>query len=126
MPATATATSVGQRLCDLVREGKNLQAVEELYSENIVSTEAFPMEGMPQTIKGKEGIRGKHKWWDENNEVHSASVQGPYPHGDRFAVHYAFETTFKPTGQRINMEEVALYTVADGKIVKEEFFYQNA
>jgi ketosteroid isomerase-like protein len=31
--------------------------------------------------------------------------------------------TFKPTGQRMQMTEMALYTVKDGKIAQEEFFY---
>ena len=29
----------------------------------------------------------------------------------------------KPTGQRFQMEEAGLYTVKDGAIVREEFFY---
>lgn len=36
---------------------------------------------------------------------------------------FEYETTFKPTGLRSTMKEMAKYTVADGKIVKEEFFY---
>jgi ketosteroid isomerase-like protein len=31
--------------------------------------------------------------------------------------------TAKATGQRFQMEEMALYTVKDGKIVGEQFFY---
>jgi hypothetical protein len=31
--------------------------------------------------------------------------------------------TFKPQNKRMQMEEVAVYKVADGKIVYEEFFY---
>lgn len=30
---------------------------------------------------------------------------------------------FKPTGKRQSMEEMALYTVKDGKVVEEHFFY---
>jgi len=37
--------------------------------------------------------------------------------------HYEFDVTFNDSGQRFKMEEVALYTVKDDKIVKEEFFY---
>ena len=125
MATTTTAASVGQRLVDLCREGKNMEAVKELYADNIVSIEAVAMEGMPQRMEGRAAIEGKHTWWEENNEVHSAEVHGPFPHGDdRFAVVFKFETTFKPTGQRQEMNEVAVYTLADGKIVKEEFFYQ--
>jgi ketosteroid isomerase-like protein len=31
--------------------------------------------------------------------------------------------TFKPDNKRFTMDEAALYTVANGKVVKEEFFY---
>jgi hypothetical protein len=56
--------------------------------------------------------------------VHDSSVRGPFPHGDdRFCALFEFEVTFKPSGQRFKMEEVALYTVEDGKIKHEEFFY---
>ncbi|MBC7975998.1 MAG: nuclear transport factor 2 family protein, partial [Myxococcales bacterium] len=47
----------------------------------------------------------------------------PYPNGDRFAVRFNYDVTHKPSSKRIQMDEVALYTVKDGKIVREEFFY---
>lgn len=45
--------------------------------------------------------------------------------GDRFAVHHRYEFTPKAAGgkgKRTKMEEVALYSVRDGKIVHEAFF----
>jgi multidrug efflux pump subunit AcrB len=36
------------------------------------------------------------------------------------------DVTFKPTGKRNAMEEMALYTVNDGKIVHEQFFYKTS
>ncbi|MEL6600761.1 MAG: SnoaL-like domain-containing protein [Pseudomonadota bacterium] len=33
------------------------------------------------------------------------------------------DTTEKSSGQRTQGREVAIYTVADGKITREEFFY---
>ena len=114
---------VGQKLVDLCSQGKNMEALETLYSANIVSVEACAMPGMEQTQKGIEAIKGKNKWWYENHEVHDGQVVGPFPHGDRFAVLFKYEVTPKQTGQRMTMEEVGLYTVENDKIVKEEFFY---
>ena len=51
------------------------------------------------------------------------TVEGPYPNGDRFILHFKYEVTPKQTGKRITLDETGLYTVQDGKIVKEEFFY---
>jgi hypothetical protein len=77
-------------------------------------------------MKGVDAIRGKGEWWFANNEIQRSDARGPYPNGERFAVVFDFEFTAKegPTaGQRVKMEEVALYTVENGKIVREEFFY---
>lgn len=114
-----------ERLVALAREGKNFQAIEELYSERVVSVEAQDSPtGSPRTVSGLEAVEGKNKWWKENHEIHEASVRGPFPHGDdRFAVLYEYDVTFVPAGQRFRMEEVAVYTVEDERIVKEEFFY---
>lgn len=117
---------IGQRLVDLCREGKNLEAVATLYSPDIVSIEAQTPPGMPAEMKGLEAIRGKNEWWVNNHEVHSASAKGPFALGDRFSVVFNFEVTPKTgaeSGKRMKMEEVALYTVKDGKIVREEFMY---
>jgi hypothetical protein len=120
-----TAKKVGDRLVELVRKGKNMEAIEELYSKTIESVEAVaPPQGGDRVSKGIDAVRAKNQWWAENHEVHAAEARGPFPHGeDRFCVNYSFDVTFKPANQRMKMEEVALYTVADGKIVKEEFFY---
>lgn len=121
-----TTREVADRLVALCRAGKNLEAVETLLSADVVSVEAVGNETMPAVMTGNAAIRGKNEWWLQNHKVHRASVKGPYPNGDRFAVIYDFEVTpaVGPTaGKRMRMEEVAFYTVADGKIVREEFFY---
>jgi ketosteroid isomerase-like protein len=33
------------------------------------------------------------------------------------------DQTHKPSGRRLTMDEVRLFTVSNGKIIKEEFFY---
>lgn len=117
---------VGKQLVDLCREGKNLEAVNTLYSPEIVSVEAQTPPGMPEEMKGLDAIRGKNQWWLENHEVHSATAEGPYVLGDRFSVQYNFDVTPKTgeqSGKRMQMKEVALYTVKDGKVVREEFMY---
>ncbi|KHD88447.1 MAG: hypothetical protein OM95_09660 [Bdellovibrio sp. ArHS] len=114
---------VGKKLVELCKRGDNMKAIDWLYAENIESQEAAAMPGMPAQMRGIEAIRKKNKEWIEQMEVHSMDVAGPFPHGDRFAVHYKMDVSEKQSGKRYQMEEVALYTVANGKIVKEEFFY---
>ena len=116
---------IANQLVALCREGKNEEAIEKLYSPDIVSVEAMDMPGMGQTQRGIQAITGKTKWWYENHEVHGGEVSDPYPNGNQFIVQFKFDVTPKHTGQRMTMDEVGLYTVDKGKIVKEEFFYQT-
>ena len=101
------------------------EAIESLYASDIVSVEAAAFPGQPAELKGKEQVKKKSQQWGENNTVHSAEVNGPYPHGDRFAVRFLYDITQKQSGKRMKMDEMALYAVKDGKIVREEFFYMT-
>jgi ketosteroid isomerase-like protein len=122
----ATTADVANELVTLCRQGKNLEAISALYSPDIVSIEPVGNEQMPATMKGIDAIRGKNEWWIANNEVHDASLAGPFVGEHQFATHATYDVTFKPSGQRVQMAEMALYTVKDGKIVEEQFFYNAA
>jgi hypothetical protein len=56
-------------------------------------------------------------------------VAGPFFNGanpDQFVVFFTLDITPKATGQRITLEEVAVYTVKNDKITREQFFYDGA
>jgi hypothetical protein len=115
---------VGKKLVELCNQGKNDEAIEALYSHDIVSVEAGAPPGESAEKRGIEAIRGKSKWWFDNHIVHSAKSEGPFPNGDRFAVRFTYDITAKHMNNlRLVMDEVGLFTVKDGKIVREEFFY---
>lgn len=116
---------IGKALVELCNAKKNLEAIETYYSENIVSIEGAANEGMPQRMEGMEAIKGKNNWWFENHEIHESLAEGPYvtQGSDQFVLRFIIDVTFKPNGQRTQMTEVGLYTVADGKIVQEQFLY---
>jgi ketosteroid isomerase-like protein len=119
-----SAATIAQELVTLCQQGRNDEVIDKYYSPDIVSIEAAAFEDQPAEIQGIEAVRGKNAWWTENNEVHSATVNGPFMHSNgQFAVEFEFETTFKPTGQRGKMSEMAVYAVKDGRIVRERFYY---
>ena len=114
---------IGKKYVALCQDGKTEVILDELFAKDAVSVEAGAPPGQERTAKGLDAIRAKGKWWRENHTVHRTEVAGPYPNDDRFAVRFVFEVTNKPSGKRFTMEEVGLFTVANNKIVKEEFFY---
>ena len=114
---------IAKKLVELCGKGQNTEALNTLFAEDAVSVEAGP--GGPQEMKGLAAIRGKGQWWQDNHEVHSATITGPWPHGDRFVVGFNYDITNKPSGKRMMLDEVGLYTVQNGKIVREEFFYDG-
>ena len=118
-----TTQEVADKLVKLCSQGKFDEAVESLYSPDIVSMEAGAPPGQSRESKGLEAVKAKGEWWVANHEVHSAVVEGPLVAGSHFAVTFKLDVTFKPQSRRFTMEEVAVYKVADGKIVYEEFFY---
>ncbi len=115
-----TVQEIADELIALCREGKNEVAIKRFYADDIVSTEAM---GPNPISTGLEAIHQKSEWFNTTMEVHSVTVSGPFLNGDQFAVEFNYDVTEKPTGQRKNMHEFALYTVRDGKIAAETFYY---
>ena len=114
---------IGKQLAELCRQGRNLDALNTLFADDLVSVEAGVPAGMSREAKGLAAVKAKSAWWLENHEIHSAAVTGPWPHDDKFILGFQYDITNKPSGQRMKMDEMALYCVANGKIVREEFFY---
>ncbi len=124
MSAEATRATA-EKLVAYCREDNTEAGLNELYHPDAVSVEAMAMPGAGSAESaGVAAIKGKHDWWNSTFEVHSANVDGPYLHGDdRFGVIFEIDATNRENGERSAMKEMAIYTVADGKIVREEFYY---
>ena len=118
-----TTQEVANQLTQLCRQGKFMEAVQSLYSPEIVSVEAVPGPDGSREMKGLDAVIGKANWWQENHVVHSGTVEGPLATNSFFTVRMTFDVTFKPTGARQTLDEICLYQVKDGKIIREEFFY---
>ncbi|MEM6504149.1 MAG: nuclear transport factor 2 family protein [Planctomycetota bacterium] len=126
--STPSATQIGKHLVEMCNTGREKEFVEQYYSREIVSVEVvgMPEAGMPREMKGIDAIKQKGQWWYDNHEVHSWSATGPFPNGEQFLVFFEMDITSKTgpmAGQRMQMQEAGLYTVKDGKIVHEQFFY---
>ncbi len=115
---------IAEELVAGCRENRAKANLEKLYAADAVSAEAADTQGMGREAHGLDAIRGKHDWWESSAEVTGGSISDPFLHGDdRFAVVFEVQGKMKESGESFEMHEVAIYHVADGKIVREEFFY---
>jgi ketosteroid isomerase-like protein len=118
-----TTMDIAKKYVELVKKHAYQEVLETLFSEDAVSIEAGAPPGQSPEVKGLAAIAEKGKKWAADHEIHSSDVQGPWPNGDRFICRFTYEVTNKPSGQRFKMDEGALFTIENGKIVREEFFY---
>ena len=112
---------VAEKLVQLCREGKNMDAINELYADDIVSLEA---KGAPvERAEGKEAVIAKSVHWHSMvEEIHGGEISDPIVSGNFFTVSMEMDVTYKEGG-RIPMKEIAVYEVKDGKVIAEQFFY---
>ena len=112
---------VTNKLIQLCREGKNVEAVDELYADNIVSYE--PRGADMEITEGKAAVINKNRlWFDMVEEIHGVNVSDPIVSGNFFACTMDIDVTYKGMGRDM-MNEIGVYEVEDGQIVSERFHY---
>lgn len=125
--ATATRDSVetiARFLVEKCRQQDFKAVTERYYADDIVSIEAMAMPGQPAELRGLEAVVQKQQEWDANHEIHSIDVSEPIISASEFAVRMTIDVTSKPMGnQRMQMEEICVYSIKNGKIAREQFFY---
>jgi hypothetical protein len=116
-----TTQEVANRLVELCRMGQFIEAIEELYHEDILSIEP---EGNPiGTVSGIETVKQKTRQFNEMvEEHHGGEISDPMVAENFFSVSMKMDVTFKGAPRNV-MEEICVYNVQDGKIVKEQFFF---
>ena len=120
--AVMTTKEVANRINELFKENKFDQVQNELFSEDCESIEPSQAPGL-KSVKGMAAIKQKAK--DFNNsveEMHNGWCSEPIVGGNSISVAMGMDATMKGMG-RIKMEEICIYEVKDGKIVKEQFFF---
>lgn len=115
--------TIANELVALCREGKFDQVYTELYdAEKIESLE--PKGATFETVTGMEGLIKKGEAWNATVEqVLSSEVSDPVVAENFFAITMKMKAKLKDVPEPIQMDEVCVYHVENGKIVLEQFFY---
>ena len=116
-----TTVEIANRLAELCQKGDFEGAQKELFAEDAVSIEPHGTPDFEKETKGLDAIleKGK-KWAGMVEEYHDTKVSEPLVGGDSFAVTMTMGVTMKGHG-RMDMTELCIYHVKDGKIVSEQF-----
>lgn len=115
-----TPLQAGKLLVQLFKKNDDAGVQKRLWSPKIESVEGL---GVALAWKGARACRAKSDDWMSKHRIHDASADGPYVGATGFAVRFRMDVEVLDTGKRIVMEEVGVYTVQNGKIVREEFMY---
>src|ERR1700704_1887391 len=113
--------NVARKFVELCRQGKNFDVMRTMYPPDIVS-----VEGDGTETAGQGPVIKKSEDWVSDKTFHGETVAGPLYNGanpDQFVVYFTLDVTPKATGKRITLEEVAIYTVKNDLITREQFFY---
>jgi uncharacterized protein YbjT (DUF2867 family) len=111
---------VVSRYASLLRQG-DLAAALTLLAPDVVRT--APLEGA--ALRGVEAIMANGQWQSAGYQIRSVDIGGPYRHGDRFAVRFAFDELHLATGATGVTEKMSVYTVRDSGIVSEDVYYHT-
>lgn len=122
--AVMTTQDVANRFNELAQSGQWDKVQLELYADNAVSIE--PAHAAAMGMGNAEGLEAIKKKGDAFNqmveEMHGGYSTEPVVAGSHFSVAMGMDVTMKGAG-RMKMDEIAVYEVKDGKIVKEQFFF---
>jgi hypothetical protein len=116
----SSPSDLGHLLVKRFNQGK-AETKGSLWSDDLISIEGL---GVSSAWVGMKAVEAKNAWWTANHRIHGASAEGPYVGATGFSVHFRMDVEELATGKRTQMEEVGVYTVEDGKIVREEFMYR--
>jgi uncharacterized protein YbjT (DUF2867 family)/ketosteroid isomerase-like protein len=113
------------RYVSLLRRGDFGAALKLLASDVVRVAPLEPSGGGAAGLRGVEAIVQNSGQQNAGYEIRGIEIDGPYSHGDRFAVRFAFDETHLSTGDRASSEKMSVYTVRDGAIVREDVYHHT-
>jgi hypothetical protein len=117
-----TTQEVAARFHELAQQEKWFEIQDDFFADNARSIDPAnsPYFGHAE---GKAAVRKKGEDFVKRIQaVHSAHTTRPLVTGNHFAVGREIDITVEPYG-RIQINQIMLYEVKEGKIVLEQFFY---
>ena len=120
----ADVTEVARDFTAMLRQCRFVAARERFWAPNIRSIEPHDLpDGIAAELSGIEAVRAKTVRWFESRHVHEVSIDGPFVTGNQFALFLDMIITDRRNGADQPFTEIAVFTVCEGLIIEERFFY---
>ena len=117
-----TTQEIAARLVILCRQGQFETAQKELFSKDAISIEPYATPAFEKETKGLDAIIAKgHKFDSMVEKMHLMEVSEPLIATNSFSCTIHMEATMKERGH-MDMTELCVYNVKDGKITAETFY----
>jgi len=133
MADTATPTTTGSRTGATPAEiGADVAAMlrsktkdREIWDKWWDDQRITSIEGDGSTWTGRDALNAKNQAWEAENEILEFLIKGPFVGATGFSLHFDVSLKNRHSGDTMRMTEVAVYTVENGKVVREEFMYSH-
>ena len=117
-----TTQQVAARFAELAREEAWFDIQDELFADNVKSLEP-PGSPWLQNAEGKKAVREKGEAWVSRiTAAHKRHTTAPIVGEYHFVVGREVDIDVQGLG-RVQINQLMLYEVRDGRIVSEQFFY---
>lgn len=124
-----TIAAIANDYAAMLAAGEALAAAQKYWADDIICVapdrppSTKPAPDQPALATGKTAALARLAEWLEGNALGDVLIDGPFITGDQFALFIDMEITRRISGTRKPFSEIATYTVRDGQIVEERFFY---
>ncbi len=120
----ANVHEVARDFTDMLRQGQFVAARERFWAADVRSIEPHDLpDGIAAEVSGIDAARAKTIRWFGSRHVHDLSIDGPFVTGNQFALFLDMMIAGQLSGADQPFAEIAIFTVRDGQISEERYFY---
>ena len=120
-----TTEQVAQRYYKLIQQHQYEQIQDELYAPDAISIEPKNDSNLPLVVEGIEALRQKEGlFFSQVDEMHGSYVSDVVVSTFYFSMMTGMDVKMKGKARK-KKEQICVFEVRNGKIVKEQFFYDD-
>lgn len=120
-----TTQEVADRYYELIQKGQSETILNELYSPEIISLEPENDSNVPRCVEGITACKQKEQqFFEQIEEMHGGFCGVPIASNYHFACVMGMDVTYKGKARR-QKNQIGVFEVENGKIVKEQYFYDD-